>query len=495
MKINQLIFASKLMLFVIFCLCLVYFLPVSAKADGSDAGNYYNFNDGKFYNTLHSRSFFEPKPSGYFISKGDYFNPDYYGVGPKIDYNRFSDKPYTILYKYNPYDGYNPRNITLNNIINNSNNISYEVNIPNLKDNDAYIDTRVRTEGSISNYFNGSNTKYYGISEDNGFSLSKEADRFAYNSIYGIDNNFQKKNDSSKDGYDISNFYLNNNSLSNFKVSINFNNYYENHFISKDSKIYFYLIRNTLNGKVPINWYMNSPVFEVLRILSYHDLHGDQHNAAVLENREQKVSKDLNEELSNLQKQINNDPQYDSNTQNYLDKQVRNICNKNENHINHYVQQIVHRSRNYSNDILSNLNDQKFNTIQEMKDLLSKKVLSIDSIPNLNFGTQSLSYMGNTIARIQNSPVFKIRSFNNSNWRMNLSLSDMTDGKDTISSKYFQGNNSSYNNKNKTFNFSGKDGVKDISLNNISIKIPNNIRLHSGNYRGTATWNLVNGPK
>ncbi|TPR41159.1 hypothetical protein [Apilactobacillus micheneri] len=481
MKINQLIFASKLMFLVIFCLCLVYFLPLNANADGSDAGNYYNFNDGKFTSKL--PYFFGP--SQYLTNKYNYFNPNKYNVGPEINSNRFSYYPYTILYKYDGFYAFNPNSIYLKNVSNNLNNMSYDVDMPSIHSKYAYIDTRIMATGSINNYLN-SNIDY-GISKNHPELLIPQS----YNFSYSLGNKINERNYFENKEFYISNFYLDNNPSGNFNIKMNLNNDYSNGFISKDSKIYTYLIFNTLDVKLS----GNVPVFEALRILSYHDLHGDQHNAAVLENREQKVSKDLNEELSNLQNQINNDPQYDSNTQNYLDNQVRNIYNKNDDYIDHYVQQIVHHSREYNNEVLSNLDYQKYNTIKEMKDVLNKKVLLIDSVPNLNFGTQSLSYTSDTVANIQGNPKFKLRSFNNNNWYMHLSLSDMTNGKDSISAKYFQGNNSSYNNKNKIFNFSGNDGVKDISLNKLSIKIPKNIRLHSGNYKGTATWNLVNGPK
>ncbi|TPR12932.1 hypothetical protein [Apilactobacillus timberlakei] len=479
MKLDQFSFGFKIVFSIFFGLCIVYNFSIKVMANGTNDGNYYNLNKGFFGSLLFNKNY--------------YYYPQEHGSDDSIYNDRFARDPYTILYSHSNFykhNYFNPKDIYIQNVIKNSNGFSYEIYMPKIQSRYSYIDTRIKASGSISQFLN-SNIQYSGINTtDNLYIFPISSADSSYANSYSVGNKLNTHNYFYKNDFYISNFYLNDISSNNFNIKINLDNNYTKKFISNDSKIYTYVIFNTLDYKIA----GGTPVFEALRILDYNDMNGNKHNASVLENKQKQTTNDLKNTLLDLQNQVNNNSQYDSETKDSFNHKLDNIMHYNEVNINHIVNQTNYK-KNYNESILTDIDDIKSKTARDMNNYLNRKVLSIEYAPDLNFGKKNISYIHNTIAKLQNHTYFQIKSFNNSNWRMNLSVSDMTDGKDSISSKYFQGNNSSYNNKTKTFNFYGNDGVKYISLNNLYIKIPNNVRLHSGNYRGTATWNLVNGPK
>ncbi|TPR26488.1 hypothetical protein DY120_01990 [Apilactobacillus micheneri] len=151
-------------------------------------------------------------------------------------------------------------------------------------------------------------------------------------------------------------------------------------------------------------------------------------------------------------------------------------------------------------------------TQEDIMDNLSKiSLLNFNSSPpNLYFNNSTTNsgisnLMNKTLKDTLNINRFQARlksqgndySTRNSNFKINLSLSNLKNNNHSLLGEYFTVGNNQYINPNTTFQY-------DYDNRNTNGKVTRNmknIQLHfkkyaapSGNYKGTATWNLVDGP-
>lgn len=240
-------------------------------------------------------------------------------------------------------------------------------------------------------------------------------------------------------------------------------------------------------------------IFETAQTLYYDDLvdamaNNIENNRMFIYNNVLKTNLD-HEDRVELYKNINNSAQYNNTTpSDSVTSSYKSITR---------IRYIVNNYKKYPSLI---------NTQEKILDKLSKiHMLKFNSSPpDLYFNkSSSSSGISNLLSQIlkKNLIIDRFqanlkapggnRPIRNSNFTINLSLSNLKNDNHNLNGQYFTIDNNQRINPNESFQYY----YDNSNTNGKVTKNMKNIQLHfqkyaatSGNYKGTATWNLVDGP-
>ncbi|WP_157945068.1 WxL domain-containing protein [Apilactobacillus quenuiae] len=412
---------------------------------------------------------------------------------------RFSETPYDIIYhsiyKMNPND----IQFSLPNFSSSSNYniLNYNIGVP-IKSGglERYTEFRVKTSNDLQNAISSLKVTPTGLSKAKNISSSVQNDyQNSGLNIPGYNLGSEPSTpyfDSDNSKVYLSSMYLGNAHGGQGNISLRLNPV----FISKSSKIYTYMFSNTLY-KIQYQ-----PTFEVLRILDYDALNGDQHNSYVLGQKQNDANSKISQSQQNIINKIQN---LDSNLYSDDIKQTfinaaNNIADNGRGDVNKLVND-TNNSKNYTNGVLDQINNKVAAIIDSLNNIInSYSLFKIISVPDFNFGQVSISSTNNIISLPSNTNAI-IRSINSNNgWNLNLSISDLINDQNNqpLHADYLMnGNSYSPNDTIPYYNVSnsnnGDFSISKSPADNLQIKIPaGSARI--GTYSGTATWTLKNDP-
>ncbi|WP_220728936.1 hypothetical protein [Apilactobacillus xinyiensis] len=389
----------------------------------------------------------------------------------------------------------------------NYNILKYQMGVPmNKQGARRYIEYRVKPSADLNNAISSFNIEPIGVKESKpGTENEKRYDNNGLNAnphSYSLNDKDFKTQDSDGINTYISSSYLNNSNGGNAIVIVKLKDV----FINKSSKIYTYMISNTLhiyrangqkNGSESVY-----PTFEALRLINYDDLHGDEHNSYVLNQMKNNAKNKINEAYDKMYNQIQNlnNPPYDDYVKsNMLSKlqAYKNGSSLDDSFGEYNIDSIKDTDSNYNDKTVKNIKNIVSNTISKIQNTINTfKYLKMVLVPNLDFGTHFINQFNNFI--LDKNLLSTVRSFNDKDYSINLSISNLknNDGYRLNPIYSFDGNIYKYDESFMYYNTSSSpNGDNEIIKNKDELKLIVPVsRIKIGSYSGTATWNIRKGP-
>lgn len=128
---------------------------------------------------------------------------------------------------------------------------------------------------------------------------------------------------------------------------------------------------------------------------------------------------------------------------------------------------------------------------------ITPNLIKFVQVPKLEFGTYFITN-NNRMYELANDTTVIVKDINYKKWQLNLSIGDLTNGDGNKLNANYIMNNTSYNTKDEIPYYSYNNSNNNIDETiNITKKPNDNIKMYfpskneSGDYNGTATWNLV----
>ncbi|TPR39144.1 hypothetical protein DY037_01575 [Apilactobacillus micheneri] len=267
-----------------------------------------------------------------------------------------------------------------------------------------------------------------------------------------------------------------------FKTS----NLIENKFIykTKEPLIYLYYKSGDYNYDDGKNYHPEHHIFESAQTFTYDDLVN-----GMIKN------------VDNARKNLNNQIYNSDLSKKYIDALIKKS--------NSYSKYKEKRKSDYTlnyPDITNNIhhiayeNKNSLAVIPIQEDILYKlstiNLLEINNAPNLIFNNASSNSYQTSLSQNTLSAKMLISKFNISNFHINIKLSSLKSDRNVLSNESFIINNQKVNPNQSIPYFINKgsnNGEFNYNVNKNNIKL-NFAPSPSGKYKGTATWNLVDGP-
>lgn len=428
---------------------------------------------------------------------------------------RFSNGPYTILYpwhvlasgvpKYEDYDG-SKIQFDTSGIANNTDDIKYTMGVPNdtVPGAGRYIEFRVKASSGLAQFIKKLDVDPSSAKEKE-YILSIY--RYRYDKLmnqsaapgYLLNDPSRSYSDSDGNKFYINGKYLDTGVGGSATVNINL----DNKFIPKTSKVYAYMVTNTLFA------YRNHPSFEAERVLDYNQMKGDVHNQKVADYSLNNAIKEIQIKYQNKVNEIH-DNNNNSDIIKALTDKVADVANNGL--TTHAVNDGagINNAKKLHDSIIKN-KDYDNNNLTKMLDIIDKTKKDIDSInvkppqidlisvPNLEFSPHIIgdSFPSYEESKDNNAKVFVLGI---KNFQLNLSISKFSsENKSDFFNPNLMVNNNHYE-TNQEFNYYSYSG-NELSKSEYTIPkpsmylfFPSKFSPPLGDYHANATWNLVNGP-